>query len=159
HLANGAVTGSKLANGVAVRSINNISDNVLLEAGPNITIVPSGNALTIASTGVLSGVTHDATLAGNGGASSPLGITIPLSLNGAANATIDISNTSAAGAAVNASARNIGVSGAGGSVGVSGNGAFAGILAKGSDGTAFQGGLGVFATGGDSNAGSGGDGM
>jgi len=51
HLASGAVTGPKIANGTVVRSLNNLSDNVTLAGGANITITPTGNTLTIAATG------------------------------------------------------------------------------------------------------------
>src|SRR6185436_13728524 len=49
HLANGAVTAPKIANGTVVRSFNGLFDNVSLLAGSNITITPAGNTLTIAS--------------------------------------------------------------------------------------------------------------
>ena len=47
-IANAAVGGMQIANGTVVRSLNNLTDNVDLAAGPNITITPSGNSLTIA---------------------------------------------------------------------------------------------------------------
>jgi hypothetical protein len=157
HLANGAITGVKIANGVVTRSINGLADNVMLQAGPNIAINPSGNVITISASSALTGVAHDSTLSGSGSALSPLGIAAPLSLTSATNPTLDISNSSNNGSAVNVSASNIGVSAIGGGVGVSGEGGFAGILADGSDGSAFQGGIGVHATGGNSNGGFGGD--
>ncbi len=46
-----AATALTVASGSAVTSLNNLKDNVTLEAGPNVTITPSGNMLTIASTG------------------------------------------------------------------------------------------------------------
>lgn len=49
-LADSAITGAKLANGAAVRSVNGMSDDVVIRAGSNITITPSGDTLTIAST-------------------------------------------------------------------------------------------------------------
>jgi hypothetical protein len=50
-IADGAVTGGKIAPGQVVRNINGLLDNVQLAAGSNITITPSGNTLTIASSG------------------------------------------------------------------------------------------------------------
>src|SRR6185295_11303645 len=41
HLANGAVTGQKIASGSVVRSFNGLFDNIQLAAGLNITITPS----------------------------------------------------------------------------------------------------------------------
>src|SRR5689334_8623978 len=74
HLANGAVTASKIANGTVVRSLNGLSDNVSLVAGSNITITTAGNTLTIAAPNSLTSVAHDSTLAGNGTSASPLGV-------------------------------------------------------------------------------------
>lgn len=45
-------TASNVANGSVVKSLNNLRDNVTLAAGANVTLTPSGNTLTIASTGV-----------------------------------------------------------------------------------------------------------
>ncbi|HXI91010.1 MAG TPA: hypothetical protein VNO24_13415, partial [Blastocatellia bacterium] len=50
QLAAGAVTASKIASGQVVKSLNNLTDNVMLAAGPNITIAPNGNTLAISST-------------------------------------------------------------------------------------------------------------
>jgi hypothetical protein len=50
-LANSAVTAPKIASGQVVKGLNGLNDNVTLAGGPNITITPSGNTLTIASTG------------------------------------------------------------------------------------------------------------
>jgi hypothetical protein len=44
-----AGTAANLANGAGVQSLNNLKDNVTLTAGPNISISPSGNTLTIGS--------------------------------------------------------------------------------------------------------------
>jgi hypothetical protein len=55
-----------------VRSLNGLTGNVQLAAGANITITPSGNTLTIAAENALTGVTHDATLKGDGTPASPL---------------------------------------------------------------------------------------
>ncbi|HEV8483789.1 MAG TPA: hypothetical protein VGV87_09590 [Blastocatellia bacterium] len=74
HLANGAVTTPKIANGAVVRSLNGMFDNVSLAEGPNITIVQSGNTLTVASPSSLTSVAHDTSLTGSGTAASPLGV-------------------------------------------------------------------------------------
>lgn len=50
-LADSAVNATKIANGQVVRSVNGLTDGVVLAAGSNITITPSGNFLTIATTG------------------------------------------------------------------------------------------------------------
>jgi len=58
-----------------VRSLNGLRGDLALAAGVNITVTPSGgNTLTIAAPNVLTSVFHNATLAGNGTAASPLGI-------------------------------------------------------------------------------------
>ncbi len=56
QIADNAVTAAKIAPGQVVKSLNGLEDNVTLAAGSNITITPSGNTLTIASTGGSSGV-------------------------------------------------------------------------------------------------------
>jgi hypothetical protein len=50
-LATGAVSAAKISSGQVVKGLNGLTDNVSLAAGPNVTITPSGNTLTIASTG------------------------------------------------------------------------------------------------------------
>ena len=50
-LANGAVAGGKIAGGQVVRSLNGLTENLMLAEGSNISITPVGNTLTIASTG------------------------------------------------------------------------------------------------------------
>ena len=74
QLGNSAVTAQKIANGSVVRSFNGLFDNIQLTGGANITITPSGNTLTIAAPDVLTSISHDATLAGNGTSGSLLGI-------------------------------------------------------------------------------------
>jgi hypothetical protein len=49
HLAAGSVTGSKVADAQLVRSVNALRDDVTLTAGAGVTITPTGNGLTIAS--------------------------------------------------------------------------------------------------------------
>lgn len=48
-IANGAVTGTKIAPNEVVRSLNGLREQVVLEAGTNVTIVPDGNRLRIAA--------------------------------------------------------------------------------------------------------------
>jgi len=48
-LFNNSVTGEKIASGQVVKSINGKTDDVLLEAGANVTIKATGNTLTISS--------------------------------------------------------------------------------------------------------------
>jgi hypothetical protein len=50
-LADGSVTNVKIAPGQTVKSVNTLKDDITLAAGSNVTITPSGNTLTIASTG------------------------------------------------------------------------------------------------------------
>jgi hypothetical protein len=52
QLSANSVTSDKIASGQVVKTVNGITDNVNLIAGNNITITPSGNSLTISSTGV-----------------------------------------------------------------------------------------------------------
>ena len=47
-----ANTASNVVSGSVVKSLNSLKDNVTLAAGANVTVTPSGNTLTIASTGV-----------------------------------------------------------------------------------------------------------
>ena len=49
-VVNDAITGSKIADGQVVRSINGKTDDVTLAEGTNVAITPSGNTLTISST-------------------------------------------------------------------------------------------------------------
>jgi hypothetical protein len=46
----GGISANQYVTGQVVRSVNNLTDNVTLAAGSNITITPSGSTLTIAST-------------------------------------------------------------------------------------------------------------
>ena len=61
NIADSAVTGAKIAGGQVVKNLNGLTDNVTLAAGSNITITPSGNTLTIASTGGGGGVSGSGT--------------------------------------------------------------------------------------------------
>ncbi len=78
-LADGSVTGAKIADGQVVKSLNGLGDVVTLNAGANITITPSANALTIAATGG----------AGGNGVPSVNGITGPVTIAGGTGATVD----------------------------------------------------------------------
>jgi hypothetical protein len=49
QLANNAVTAGKIASGEVLKSLNGLTDQVVLAAGPNMTITSNGNTLTIAS--------------------------------------------------------------------------------------------------------------
>lgn len=46
-----AAVATTVVNGAAVKSVNSLKDNVTLAAGPNVSITPSGNTLTIGATG------------------------------------------------------------------------------------------------------------
>jgi hypothetical protein len=59
QLANNAVTLSKIASGQVVTGLNNLTDSVTLAAGPNITITPSGNTLTIVGAAGSSAAYHN----------------------------------------------------------------------------------------------------
>ncbi|RJP30477.1 MAG: hypothetical protein C4547_16620 [Phycisphaerales bacterium] len=88
-LADGAVTQAKIAPGQVVTSLNTLKDDVVLAAGGNVEITPSGNTLTISAAGGLSIVTHDLTLTGDGTVETPLAVAVPLFL------LDEVSNTSA----------------------------------------------------------------
>ncbi len=51
NVPDGSITATKIANNEVVKSLNGLKDNVNLVAGTNVTITPSGNNLTISSTG------------------------------------------------------------------------------------------------------------
>lgn len=72
QLADGAVTSAKIGTGQVVKSLNTLKDDVVLAAGSNITVTPSANTLTIAASGVLTSVSHNQTLAGDGSNVTPL---------------------------------------------------------------------------------------
>ena len=66
HILGGTIIGDDIANGVLVRSINLLRDDVTLAAGANVTITPGGNTLTISATG-----TSGWSLTGNAGTNYP----------------------------------------------------------------------------------------
>ena len=82
-IANGGVQAIHLANGVAVRSLNGLTDNVSLAGSGAISVTPSGNTLIISAPTALTVVTTNTTLTGSGTQASPLGVAVPLSLTGA----------------------------------------------------------------------------
>ncbi len=51
QIADSSITGAKISTGQVVKSVNGLSDALTLTAGANISITPSGNTLTLASTG------------------------------------------------------------------------------------------------------------
>jgi N-acetylneuraminic acid mutarotase len=75
---NNSIISSSIASGQVVKSVNSLTDAVVLAAGTNITITPSGNTLTFASTGSGSGTINTgsqydlAYYAANGTTLSPL---------------------------------------------------------------------------------------
>ncbi|MEW6131535.1 MAG: hypothetical protein AB1757_31200, partial [Acidobacteriota bacterium] len=123
----GTVQTTALSTGQVVSRLNGLKGDVTLIAGTNITITPSGNTLTIDAPNALSTIEHNATLAGNGTAASPLRIAVPLTLTGP-NTVLQIESTVANGS----TSRAINVKG-------------------GNNATSF-GGAGIWSTGGDSSA-------
>jgi hypothetical protein len=51
QIADSSITSAKIGTGQVVKSMNGLSDAITLSAGSNITITPSGNTLTLSSTG------------------------------------------------------------------------------------------------------------
>ena len=51
QIANSSITAAKVANAQVVKSVNGLTDALTLAAGSNMSITPSGNTLTLASTG------------------------------------------------------------------------------------------------------------
>ncbi len=167
----GTVQTSAFSASQVVSSLNGLKGNVTLAAGTNITIMPSGNTLTIAATGLLTGVNHDSTLKGDGTAAMPLGLAIPLIITGDVdngNGVITSTNTAAGGPGLftvggNANAMIGGGSGLlalGGTGGANGATTPGGVGMVGFGGSASNGngGTGGSLIGGVSTAGNGGDG-
>jgi hypothetical protein len=154
-----------VASGLVVRSLNGAMGDLTLQAGPNITITPSGNSLTVSAANVLTGVAHDSTLAGNGGIGSPLGLATPLALSGSPSFSnprpvLFVTNTGA-GDGINANGGGGGLAGANGVVGIGGIGGGtgdggAGLVGSGgsASGAANQGGDGILTLGGDGSGGA-----
>jgi len=102
QLANNAITSGKIASGQVLKSLNGMTDNVTLVAEAGITITtptPPNNTLRIGATGGLSSVAHNTTLTGNGTSASPLGLSIPLVIEGSflGNTLVSATNTAEAG--------------------------------------------------------------
>jgi hypothetical protein len=123
-----------------VKSLNGLQGDLTLAAGANITIMPSGgNILTIAAPNLLATVTHNATLSGNGTQGMPLGIAIPLTLNG----TLSVINTETPNLTSAIVAHGFDTSNSNGGDGLISSGG----MSTGSGN--FEGGIGVIGKGGD----------
>lgn len=139
-------TTAGIAPNQVVRSLNGLMGDLTLVPGPNVTITPGTNSLIISASGLLSGVSHGATLTGDGTSASPLGVAVPLILGGSVdfpNGVIRVTNTAIGGTGVR----------------VDGGEAGDGVRADGGDSLNFIGGDGVTATGGGSNGNLGGRGV
>ncbi len=148
----GAVQTTALDTSQLVRSLNGLKGDVQLSPGANIAIMPFGNTLTISATGLLTGVTHDDTLRGNGTSGTPLGLAVPLTLAGNVsdgNGVITATNTAAGAPGLFAIGGNSSPTTGGGS----------GLLSLGGSGSGSKsGGEGLAAFGGGADAASGGTG-
>ena len=104
-----AATATNVATGVAVKSLNGLTDAVTLSPGANVTFTPSGNGIQISSSG---GVTSGWALGGNSGttAANFLGTSdnqpLELKVNGARALRLE-PNTSGAPNVIGGSSRNI----------------------------------------------------
>jgi hypothetical protein len=123
---------------------------------------------TIQTTAGLASVFHNATLTGNGTQASPLGVAVPLTLQGSQSGVsfpiLQVINTGNNGSAINGFAGNgdgkaggNGVTGLGGNSNSSGGGA--GIVGAGGNTDSGPGGPGISVFGGSSNSGFGGAGV
>jgi hypothetical protein len=134
---------------------------------------PDGTIQTTSASGALFSIPHDASLTGNGTAGSPLGVAVPLFLNGAVgdNPILKVSNTAegaadSGGAGIVASGGNSNSSfgfggfgvGAFGGTSINGFGG-PGMAAIGGNSDSSRGGHGIAAFGGNSNSGDGGHGI
>jgi hypothetical protein len=123
-----------------VKSLNGLQGELTLAAGANITIMPSaGNTLTIAAPNALTAITHNATLSGNGTQGSPLGVAVPLNLNG----TLSVINTNTPNLPSAIAAQGSDSASSDGGVGLTSTGGM--ITGPGN----LEGGVGVIAKGGD----------
>src|SRR5262249_4038702 len=179
HLAAGAVTAPKIANGTVVRSVNGLFDNLSILAGDNISVAAGASTLTVSAPNLISSVAHDATLAGAGSGASPLQVAVPLTLKGLsipnASSVANVLSTGGggpalfvrggfdfpiSGPAIRANGGDADVNGTGGNGG-------SGLGASGGDGAdpgacnciSSNGGDGIFASGGTTRKGFGGNGL
>ena len=67
-------TTAGIASTDVVRSLNGLKGDLLLAGGANIAVTSAGNTITIAAPNVLTKVTHDTTLTGEGTVASPLSV-------------------------------------------------------------------------------------
>jgi hypothetical protein len=143
-------TTAGIAPNLVVRSLNGLTGDLTLMQGANITITPGVSSLTIAATGLLSTVNHNATLTGNGTASSLLGVALPFFLSEsttAGNTLVRFMNTGQG-----AGLHSLGGDNATGQGGT-------GVNGFGGNSTSSLGGTGVRGTGGDSDSSTGGTGV
>ena len=104
---------------------------------------PDGTVQTTSAAGSLSAVTHDSTLVGNGTAGSPLGVAVPLTLEGSGLQILHIINNGTAGRGMT----------------VNGGPQGTGLFASGGDSDKGDGRTGVIGVGGSSRNGGGGSGV
>jgi len=133
-----------LVAGPMVRTVNGLVGDVVLAEGPNVTITPTGNTLTIAAPNALTGVTHDSTLSGEGTGGAPLGVAAPLQLMSNSSApTLAGSNGGAGSGVRGTSTIGTGVFGTGGEgpgvLGSSSTGFGRGVQGLSTSGTGVQG--------------------
>jgi hypothetical protein len=147
-------TTAGIAPNQVVRSLNGLMGDLSLVPGSNITITPGANTVTIAASGLLTGVSHDATLVGDGSLGSPLGVAVPLLLSGSlafGGAVIEATNTAEGGNGLIATGGGDGsmLDGGNGVVAFAGPGsAHGGVGMEGSGGLGQVGGTGVVGRGG-----------
>jgi hypothetical protein len=157
-------TTAALSPGQLVTSLNGLKGDLQLAAGSNLSITPNGNTLTISAPGLLSGVNHDATLAGNGTQASPLGIALPLKLVGSTgflDPLLTIQNTGngfGIKVTVDHDSDGVVVIGGNSNSGLVRSAVYA-VGGNSNSGAGGAGGVGVFATGGNATSGYGGDGL
>jgi hypothetical protein len=160
--------------GVVTR-LNGLAGDVVLNAGANITITPSGNMLTITASGCGCGITHNGSLKGDGTAANPLSVADSLFLHqtsGTALFAITDGNqdngvvakggpggagVDAEGGASDGSEGGYGLQSRGGDSGTHKGGR--GLDARAGDSITGGGGMGIWAEGGSSIASGAGDGL